>query len=29
MLAAVSQETLEGWKAIYMFNFHVRIINSA
>ena len=25
MFAAESQGTLEGWKAIYIFNFHVRI----
>jgi len=29
MLAADSQERLEGLKATYMFNFHVRIINSS
>jgi len=28
MLAADSHEPLEGWKATYMFNFQVRIINS-
>ena len=28
MLAADSQESLEGRKATYMFNFHVRIENS-
>jgi len=28
LLAAGSQSPSEGWKATYMFNFHVRIINS-